>query len=94
MLSLQLRYRVDLPLLIKLLCCLLFDHRCLHIAISSSAGPHLDCLVGEAQLLPSRFHLMQHRASCKHSEVSAAEVLPSTTQVVFTVSADFKQYII
>lgn len=43
---------------------------------------------------PSSLHLLQYRASCKHSKVSAAKVLPSTTQVVFTISADFKQYII
>lgn len=37
---------------------------------------------------------MQHTAHCKYTEVSAAKVLLNTTQVVFTLSADFKQYII
>lgn len=43
---------------------------------------------------PPRHNLLQHRAYWKYSEVSAAKVLLNTTQVVFTLSADFKQYII
>lgn len=43
---------------------------------------------------PPRLNLLQHTAYCKYWEVSAANVLLNTTQVVFTLNDDFKQYII
>lgn len=80
---------MDIPLLIRLLCCLLFEPKWLHTATKPSAKLRLDFLPGEAQFLQGSI-----TAYFKYSEVSPAKVLLNTTQVVLNLSADFKQYVI